>query len=52
MGQESAVQATIKGNVSEQVAVGNYIVQMVDVNGEFVNIVLPPDQPANWGQLA
>lgn len=51
MDQASTVQATIKGNVSGQVAVGNYILQIGDVNGEFVNIALTPDQPANWGQL-
>ena len=34
MDQASPVQATIKGNVSGQVAIGSHILQMGDVNGE------------------
>lgn len=46
MDQASAVQATITGDVSGQVAVGNYILQIGDVNGGIVNFAPPSDRPA------
>jgi hypothetical protein len=52
MGQVSAVQATIKGGVSDHVAIGNSIFQLVNINEGIINIVLPPDEPVNWGQLS
>lgn len=46
MDQVREVQATIKGDVSGQVAVGNYILQMGDMNGGIVNFAPPADRPA------
>ncbi len=46
MGQASAVEAgiDIKGNVSGQIAVGNHILQLGNVNGGIVNIALSSAQ--------
>ncbi len=46
MDQVSTVQATIKGDVSGQVAAGNYILQIGDMNGGIVNFAPPSDRPA------
>lgn len=45
MSQASAVQASISGNVSGQVAVGDHILQLGYVNGGIVNIALS----SRWG---
>ncbi len=39
------IKAEIKGTVSSQVAVGNYILQFGDVNGGIVNVASPTAQP-------
>jgi len=39
------IKAEIKGTVSGQVAVGNYILQIGDVNGGVVNVAPPTAQP-------
>lgn len=38
---QGSIDANIKGNVSGQVAIGNYILQVGDVNGGVVNIAPP-----------
>jgi hypothetical protein len=40
-----SIKAEIKGTVSGQVAVGNYILQIGDINGGIVNVVPPTAQP-------
>jgi hypothetical protein len=44
MSQASAIQATIGGNISGQVAVGDHILQLGNANGGIVNIVLSSTQ--------
>jgi len=44
MSQADTIQATVKGNVSGQVAVGNHILQMGNVNGGVVNNYLSATQ--------
>jgi len=39
------IKAEIKGTISGQVAVGNYILQIGDVNGGVVNVAPPTAQP-------
>lgn len=51
MGQESAVEATIKGGVSKQIVISSNSFQMVTINEGIINIALLLDQPANGGQL-
>ncbi|MBI3150742.1 MAG: hypothetical protein HYZ21_01285, partial [Chloroflexi bacterium] len=42
-----SIEANIKGNVSGQVAIGSYILQVGDINGGVVNIA-PPTAKASF----
>lgn len=44
---QESIEANIKGNVSGQVAIGNYILQVGDINGGVVNIA-PPAAKASF----
>jgi hypothetical protein len=46
MSQLSATQATIQGDVSGQVAVGSYILQVGDIHGGIVQIAPPSEGPS------
>ena len=52
MDQGIAVQTTVREGVCRQVAIGSNIFPLRNMNGERVNIALPPDQPAYWDQLS
>lgn len=47
MGMAENIQVDIKGNVSGRMAVGNYIIQIGDVNGGVVNVA-PPSAAASY----
>ena len=51
MSQPIAARATIQGNVSGQVAVGSYILQVGDIHGGIVQIT-PPSRPSAYSARA
>ena len=44
---QESIEANIKGNISGQIAIGNYILQVGDINGGVVNIA-PPAAKASF----
>lgn len=50
MDQERAVQATLRGHVSGQVAIGRNSFHLGRENGEILRIALSPNQPTSGGQ--